>query len=144
MIRVDERLEIAHAFSTVNCTSSQILSIIICSIWLMWTFDWCYVLKWKLLIIQSNLPMQSPALNGHIYFLSCHKCVPLYRGHLFYLSQKWPLNTCLTVVRSITEETDEMMVIVSIAPRVISEAYRNMIRHILPPVVWRCHWHKDR
>jgi len=61
--------------------------------------------------VQSNLPMQSPLLSSHLYlnvtlFLSFHRSFhiseTLLRGHLsckviFSLSQRWSLNTRLTV-----------------------------------------------
>ena len=61
--------------------------------------------------IQSNLPIWSPLLSSHLYlkvtlFLSCHRkyymnLTSFKRSHVlqdnFYLSQRWPLYTGLTV-----------------------------------------------
>ena len=66
----------------------------------------------QLTSIQSNLPMWSPLLDNHLYWKVTFSCPvienfiwiePLSRCHLSYkvifsLSQRWPLNTGLTVI----------------------------------------------
>ena len=70
----------------------------------------CFI--YLLIKLQSTLPMRSPLLSSRLYLkvtfycLGLENCIwiePLSRGHLSYkatfsLSQRWPLNTNLTVL----------------------------------------------